>query len=384
FPSELKAQITEHKAAIIRYFQQQQSVVTLPSNMDAIAIAARDRCLPLSFAQQGLWFIEQLQGSQQYYMPAEFTLKGHIDVPLLRTAINQIVERHEILRSQFITDPQGIPYVQVTDTFVTPFQWLDAAIFPVAQRQSQITAALIQHQAQPFDLTRDVLLRVLLVSDNEQHYLAFNMHHIVSDGASMQILAQELQTIYTQLLQGDVELDPLPIQYADYAAWQRNTLTAEYFTAAINYWRTTLGDLEPLQSLPTDKVRSSVQQQSGLVYRQRLSHSLVEKIQQHAASQSVTPFMWLLSSFMLFIGRIKQTEQVLIGTPTQGREHPQLNDLIGLFVNTLVMHGVLSDELTFNVWLQQQKERILQSFEYRNMPFDKLVEGLNCQRDLSH
>lgn len=384
FPSELKAQIIEHKAAIIRYFQQQQSVVMLPSNMDAIAIAERDRCLPLSFAQQGLWFIEQLQGSQQYYMPAEFTLKGHIDVPLLRAAIKHIVDRHEILRSQFITDPQGIPYVQVSDTFVTPFQWLDAATFPVAQRQSQITAALRQHQAQPFDLTRDVLLRVLLVSDNEQHYLAFNMHHIVSDGASMQILAQEIQTIYTQLLQGDGELDSLPIQYADYAAWQRNTLTTEYFTAAINYWRTTLGDLEPLQSLPTDKARASVQQQSGLVYRQRLSHSLVEKIQQHAASQSVTPFMWLLSSFMLFIGRIKQTEQVLIGTPTQGREHPQLNDLIGLFVNTLVMHGVLSDELTFNAWLQQQKERILQSFEYRNMPFDKLVEGLNCQRDLSH
>lgn len=384
FPSELKARIIEHKAAIIRYFQQQQSVVTLQSNMDVIAIAERDRCLPLSFAQQGLWFIEQLQGSQQYYMPAEFTLKGHIDVPLLRAAIKHIVGRHEILRSQFITDPQGIPYVQVTDTFVTPFQWLDASTFPVTQRQSQIKAALIQHQAQPFDLSRDVLIRVLLVSDNEQHYLAFNMHHIVSDGASMQIFAQELQTIYTQLLQGNVELDSLPIQYADYAAWQRNTLTAEYFTAAINYWRTTLGDLEPLQSLPTDKVRSSVQKQSGLVYRQRLSRSLVEKIQQHAASQSVTPFMWLLSSFMLFIGRIKQTEQVLIGTPTQGREHPQLNDLIGLFVNTLVMHAVLPDELTFNAWLQQQKERILQSFEYRNMPFDKLVEGLNCQRDLSH
>ncbi|MBQ4845033.1 non-ribosomal peptide synthetase [Pseudoalteromonas sp. MMG005] len=387
FPEALKLRVIANKAQIIAYFQQRKSLEASSDNA-RIPVVSRSQRLPLTFAQQGLWFIEQLQGSRQYYMPAEFELQGKIEVPLLRESIKQIVERHEILRTRFSSkvEHNGQPHHLVSTSFDTPFEWINAAEFPVAQRHQKIIDSITEHQSQKFDLEKDILLRVLLISDGSQHYLAFNMHHIVSDGASLQILVQDLQRTYCNLLypSSSSALSTLPIQYVDYAHWQKSMLSEQRLATHLTHWQTTLAGLDPIQSLPTDKPRPAIQQQQGLVYRQQLTMPLLSKIQAHAAQQSVTPFMWLLSSFMLFIGRINQSEQVVVGTPVRGREHPQLQNLIGLFVNTLVIRADLSKEQSFNDWLQQQKDHILQAFEYRDTPFDKVVEGLNCPRDLSH
>ncbi|WP_046003367.1 non-ribosomal peptide synthetase [Pseudoalteromonas rubra] len=386
FPADLKQRIVANKADIIAYFQQQRGAAEL--SHAAITPADRSGPLPASYAQQGLWFIEQLQGSSQYYMPAEFVLTGALNIAALKASIAALIARHDSLRSHFITSNesgQGV-VVKVADTLETPFEWRDASVWPWAGRAQAIRDQLSEFLARPFDLSHDALLRALVISDQQTHYLAFNMHHIVSDGASMQVLVRELEALYSAELghQNAPQLAPLSVQYGDYASWQQNTLTAEYLTDKLTFWQQALQGLDPIQSLPGDFVRPAVQTQCGRVYRQTLSAALSGHIQAHSAQQSVTPFMWLLSSFMLFIGRVTQNEQVVVGTPVLGRDHPELTPLIGLFVNTLVIPASVDESMPFNAWLAQQKEQILAAFEHREVPFDKVVEALQCERDMSH
>ncbi|MCG7560202.1 non-ribosomal peptide synthetase [Pseudoalteromonas sp. McH1-42] len=388
FPDELKQRIVANKAEIIAYFQQQQGEARVSGAYSTIAKVDSSLPLPASYAQQGLWFIEQLQGSSQYYMPAEFVLTGHLDINALQASIHALIIRHDALRSHFIADSQGDQgvVVHVTEAFETPFEWRDASAWPETERAQTIRTQLTEFLARPFDLTHDVLLRALVISDQQTHYLAFNMHHIVSDGASMQVLVKELEALYRAALNEDKapQLAPLKIQYGDYASWQQNTLKPEYLANKLSFWQQALSDLDPIQSLPGDFVRPAVQSHCGRVYRQTLSPSLAVGIQAQCASQSVTPFMWLLSSFMLFVGRLTQNEQVVVGTPVLGRDHPELAPLIGLFVNTLVIPAKVTESMRFNDWLQQQKEQILAVFEHREVPFDKVVEALQCERDMSH
>ncbi|WP_105168228.1 non-ribosomal peptide synthetase [Pseudoalteromonas sp. T1lg23B] len=386
FPDALKARIIANKAQIIEYFVQQKFTQSgSKSDSKELVAVSRDASIPLSFAQEGLWFIEQLQGSKQYYMPAEFKLHGNIDVSIFKQTIAEIIARHELLRTQFIADEQGVPQQRIQATMNTPFTWINASEFAPSERAAQIQQVLVNHQAQAFDLSHGPLLRVLLVSDANEHWLAFNMHHIISDGASLARLVMEIETIYAARLSGtEPALPVLSIQYADYSHWQRDTLNSEYLATATSYWKNQLTDLEPIQSLPTDRPRPAVQALAGQVFHQQLSVATKHKLLEQSAKQNVTPFMWVLSCFMLFIGRLNQADKVLIGTPVLGRIHPKLEPLIGLFVNTIVIPADLDDNSDFTVWLQKQKEQILQAFEYQNMPFDKLVDALHCKRDLSH
>ncbi|WP_440054275.1 amino acid adenylation domain-containing protein [Pseudoalteromonas sp. T1lg65] len=389
FPEHLKAKIVESKGLLIDYFQQQNFNQHQAGNEADIVIskAATDRSAPLSYAQEGLWFIEQLQGSHQYYMPAEFILQGKVDHQILANVVRLIIVRHEVLRTQFITDNHsGKPVQKVRDEFETPFKWLDISGITAAQRAEFIAQKVSEFHDQPFDLESDLLLRVLLIGCGDYYHLAFNMHHIVSDGASMAILLREFHTFY-QVLSGEQGMEmpaPLEIQYRDFSSWQRQHLTRDYLQPHLSYWRDKLANLEPLQSLPTDYPRPAVQALQGQLYRHQLDEALSQAIQKQSTQQQVTPFMWLLSSFMLFIGRINQTEEVVVGTPVLGRGHQQLQPLIGLFVNTQVMHADIDGELPFSQWLQKQKVAILEAFEYQDLPFDKLVESLAGTPDLSH
>ncbi|OHU88160.1 MULTISPECIES: non-ribosomal peptide synthetase [Pseudoalteromonas] len=386
FPDELKSRIVANKAQIIEYFVQQKFAKNSnkSSNKDLLMVS-RSEPLPLSFAQEGLWFIEQLQGSKQYYMPVEFKLYGSIDVGVFKQAIAEVISRHELLRTQFVADGKGIPQQHIQSQISTPFTWINASEFPSSLRLEKVQQALIDHQQQGFDLERGPLLRVLLVSDANEHWLAFNMHHIISDGASMVRLVMEVEAIYrARLAHVEPSVPELAIQYADYAHWQRDTLSDEYLTNAIGYWQSQLADLDPIQSLPTDRPRPAVQALVGQVLRQQLSVAFKQSLLEQSAKQNVTPFMWVLSCFMLFIGRLNQADKVLVGTPVHGRIHPKLEPLIGLFVNTIVIPAQLKEDSPFSDWLQKQKEQILQAFEYQNMPFDKLVDALQCKRDLSH
>ncbi|CAM4006604.1 non-ribosomal peptide synthetase [Pseudoalteromonas byunsanensis] len=386
FPDDLKSRIIANKAQVIEYFVQQKFTQDdSKTNSKELLAVSHTSPVPLSFAQEGLWFIEQLQGSKQYYMPIQFKLYGDIDVSIFEQTIADIISRHELLRTQFIADEQGIPKQHIQASISTPFTWINANEFSPSIRAQEIKRSLLHHQEQAFDLNHGPLLRVLLVSDANEHWLAFNMHHIISDGASLARLVMEIETIYSARIAGiEPSLPELSIQYADYALWQRDTLNSEYLADATNYWQNQLADLEPIQSLPTDRPRPAVQALAGQVFRQQLSLASKHRLLEQSAKQNVTPFMWVLSCFMLFIGRLNQTDKVLVGTPVLGRIHPKLEPLIGLFVNTIVIPAQLEDDSKFDDWLQKQKEQILQAFEYQNMPFDKLVDALNCKRDLSH
>ncbi len=385
FPPQLKQQVVEYKSEIIAYFQQQsRDVANSPPHIIPQPSAGKD--LPLSFAQEGLWFIEQLQGSKQYYMPAEFLLRGELNIQAMRSTVQDVLQRHEILRAKFVKNEQdGQPQLQITDDISAPLEWLDASVVPEETRQAYITSHLEAHQNKPFDLAHDCLLRVLVVSDGDEHHLAFNMHHIVSDGASMALLAQEVEAGYCKHIGASyTPLATMQVQYSDFSQWQRAQLTPERIEAPLAQLKQQFSELAPLQSLPCDFVRPAVQSLTGKVYRQALDASLFAAISTQAKSLQLTPFMWLLNTFMLFIARLTQSQQVVVGTPEHGRHHPELTPLIGLFVNTLVMQAKLESDMPFSQWLQQQKDLNLAAFEYRDIPFDKVVEAVGAPRDLSH
>ncbi|OCQ19649.1 hypothetical protein A7985_19725 [Pseudoalteromonas luteoviolacea] len=385
FPEPLKQRIVASKPQLLAYFEQQIEVGN-SSTLMAIPKATVTAHLPLSYAQEGLWFIEQLQGSRQYYMPAEFHLRGQVNVHAFSQAVRRVIERHESLRSTFHADDssQGRPYVKVQSEFETPFEYFDASHLKV-QKNDQIRARLDAFQALPFDLSKDLLIRALLVSDNEEHWLAFNMHHIVSDGASMANLVAEITRFYEgAICSKEVSLAPLACQFSDFAQWQKTQLDDAYFEQHIDYFKRILKDKSPLQSLPTDKPRAAVQNEQGARLTQTLSPSLSRSIVSLAAAQQSSLFMWFMSAFMLFIGRINQQSSVLIGTPVLGRDHPQLEQLIGLFVNTLIIEAEIEQQQGFSQWQIAQQARILEALEYRNLPFDRVVELASDSRDLSH
>ncbi|NUZ10464.1 amino acid adenylation domain-containing protein [Pseudoalteromonas sp. McH1-7] len=385
FPPQLKQQVVEYKSEIIAYFQQQSRDMA-KSSPHIITQPNAGKDLPLSFAQEGLWFIEQLQGSKQYYMPAEFLLRGELNIPAMRSAVQDVVQRHEILRARFVKNEQdGQPQLQITDDISAPFEWLDASVAAEETRQAYIASRIAAHQNKPFDLAHDCLLRVLVVSDGDEHHLAFNMHHIVSDGASMALLAQEIEAGYCKHIGTSyTPLATMQVQYSDFSQWQRAQLTPDRIEAPLAQLKQQFSELAPLQSLPCDFVRPAVQSLTGKVYRQALDTSLFAAISTQAKSLQLTPFMWLLNTFMLFIARLTQSQQVVVGTPELGRHHPELTPLIGLFVNTLVMQAKLESDMPFSQWLQQQKDLNLAAFEYRDIPFDKVVEAVGAPRDLSH
>ncbi|KZN68928.1 non-ribosomal peptide synthetase [Pseudoalteromonas luteoviolacea] len=385
FPASLKQRVVAKKPQLLRYFALKSREGSSATLVD-IPKATATKYLPLSYAQEGLWFIEQLQGSRQYYMPAEFHLRGLIDVSAFRQAVRLVIARHESLRSTFHVDSgsQGRPYIKVQSEFETPFEFFDAGHLG-DEKSADIRARLDHFQALAFDLSKDVLIRVLLVSDNDKHWLAFNMHHIVSDGASMANLVKEVAHFYGALVHQDaVSLPPLACQFSDYAQWQKAHFNEAYFERHINYFKRILEDKSPLQSLPTDKPRAALQTEQGARFTQILSVSLSRALISLSASQQNSLFMWFMSAFMLFIGRINQQSSVLIGTPVLGRDHPQLEKLIGLFVNTLIIEAKIDPQQAFSQWQSAQQARILEALEYRSLPFDRVVELASDSRDLSH
>ncbi|KZN67215.1 hypothetical protein N473_08310 [Pseudoalteromonas luteoviolacea CPMOR-1] len=386
FPEALKSKVIANKADLVAYFQQQQTH-TVTAYDGVISPIARTELLPLSFAQESIWFIEQLHGGQQYHMPASFRISGKLNVDALKCAMTQVIARHESLRCQFLAgeESNGKPYARIMRDFDTPFEWFDVSQLPNDEQATQIENHIHDFCTREFKLDKGGLIRVLVLSDKDHHQLFFNMHHIISDGASMANLVHEVATIYNAILGNlQVQLPTLALQYVDYAAWQRAQLGDDDFAPHLAYFKSQLAGLDPLQSLPSDKPRMAVQTDQGARYVQRLSRDLTERIISLSNAQQSSLFMWMSSSVMLFIGRLTQQSRAVIGTPVLGRDNPQLEHLIGLFVNTLVMHAEVDEQLSCEQWFAAQKARNLAALEYRALPFDKLVEHLGQTRDLSH
>ncbi len=337
--------------------------------------------LPLSFAQQRLWFLDRLQPENPFYNIAiAAELKGQLNIPALKQSFNEIVRRHEALRTNFV-NVFGTPTQIIATTLDLPLPIVDLRHLPENERKLEAEKLAVQEAKTPFNLTEDTLLRVTLLQLGEtEHWMVLNIHHIVADGWSFGVLFRELSALYEAFSQGkDSPLAELPIQYADYAIWQRQWLSEEVIQTQLNYWKKQLENL-PVLELPKTHSRSPVQtlQQSRLPIA--LDRSLVEKLKELSQQQGVTLFMTLLASFQtLLYGYTGQTD-IVVGTDIANRNPIETEELIGFFVNELVLRTNLSGNPTFEQLLQRVRQTTLAAYSNSDIPFDKLVEELNPER----
>ncbi|MGV7211263.1 aminotransferase class V-fold PLP-dependent enzyme, partial [Oxalobacteraceae bacterium A2-2] len=348
--------------------------------------ATRAGPLPLSFAQQRLWFIDQLEGgSAEYNLPMQFEVRGALDVAALRCALQALVERHEALRTSIAMDGgQAVQLIQQDAELalqVHDLEQLDQTAQP--QALARITAA---DAAAPFDLTRDVLLRAHLFHlGGARHRVFLNLPHIAADGWSLGILFRELNALYNAYAQGQPSpLAPLAVQYADYAQWQRDQLRGDALERHLGYWREQLDGLPAMHSLPLDKPRPARQRFKGKCHAQTLDGSLLAAVQTLCQRQQVTLFMFLQTAFATLLQRYSGEDDIVIGAPIAGRLHRDAEPLVGLFVNSLVLRSDLSGNPGFSTQLARNKQMILGAYEHQAVPFEMLVEQLQPERSMSH
>ncbi len=348
----------------------------------ALLPAARDQILPLSFAQQRLWFLDQLEpGSTAYTIPRMLRLHGTLDHHALEQALHRVIERHENLRTTFPSE-HGEPRQEIHPHALTSLRLLDLRHLAAAAREEQASSLAQQEVARPFDLARGPLLRVwLLHLTQEEYVLLLTMHHIISDGWSSGLLVQELTTLYAGLQQGTpVELPVLPVQYADYALWQRTWLQGAILERQLDYWKTQLAGLSPLD-LPTDHPRTAIAPSRGAQQRVQLSQELSQQLQALSQREGVTLFMTLLAAFQVLLTRYSGQSDIAVGTPIANRTHQEIEGLIGFFINMLVLRSDLSDNPTFRDLLTRVRSAALGAYAHQDVPFEQVVEAVPAPRE---
>ncbi|MEV7246898.1 condensation domain-containing protein, partial [Streptomyces sp. NPDC093248] len=342
--------------------------------------------LPLSFAQQRLWFLDQLTpGSAEYLVPFGLRVRGALDTGALGVAFTGLVTRHEVLRTRFVTDSSGRP-AQIVDSpwSVTPVVH-DVRTLPTADREPAALAIMAAEARRSFELEGGRLLRVdvVRVADDDQ-YLLITLHHIVSDGWSSGILARELRELYAAAVNGrEASLPEMPVQYGDFAAWQREQLSGEFLETQLAYWRERLAGVAALE-LPTDHGRPAEREGAeGETVYFSVPSEVAEALRATASGQGASLFMALLSVFQIVLARYCRQDDVAVGTPIAGRNRAETEDLIGFFVNTLVLRTDLSGDPTFTELLDRVKDTALGAYDHQDLPFERLVDELAPDRDLS-
>jgi len=362
-------------AGLARHIASAQPGEDLPP----LAPVPRTAPLPLSYAQQRLWFLHQLEGaSANYNMPAAFRLDGALDVDALRAAFAHIVARHEILRTHFV-ERDGEPQQEIQAEADFSFEVLDAD-------ESELPELTRRHASRPFDLAHGPLLRVAVLRlAPQRHVLLVNLHHIVCDGWSIGVLVRELNAGYA-MAPGAAQrpLPPLPVQYADFAVWQRRVLDGARLQRQVGYWRTQLADLPPLLELPTDRPRPPVQSLRGAVHRFVLDAALCRRLDAFDRRYGVTRLMTLTAAFQVLLARHSGQSDFALATAVANRTHAALEDLIGFFVNTVPLRCRLQPHATFAELLEQGKSALLGAQANQDLPFEQLVEELKPARSLSH
>ena len=338
--------------------------------------------VPLSFAQQRLWFLDQLEpGNPAYNFPVAVELTGSIDEAALLTALRQLTERHETLRTVFNGAGSDAHQV-VQDEAVISIDRHDDAL-PLEALLEKLT----ELSQQPFDLSAGPLLRVHLVNTDQpdKHILLLVMHHIVSDGWSLGIVLSELAAGYRAATAGQTaELPPLPIHYADFAAWQRDWLSEPALDAQLSYWKQQLADMPPALDLPTDRPRPAEQTFTGGSEVRWLDPTLQTRLQRVAGDEGCTLFMLLLAAFDVLLATHAATTEVVVGTPIAGRQRTELEGLIGFLSNTLAIPARLDGDPEFTTFVRSVRETLLGAYEHQDLPFEKLVEELQPERAMSH
>jgi amino acid adenylation domain-containing protein len=383
-----------HVDVSLRALFQHPTVAGLASRLDRFQAAdefpplvpvPRGSTVPASFAQQRLWFLDQLDPGSTYNMSRALRLKGRLDLTALRKALNAMVARHESLRTNFGAN-EGEPVQIVGPPRELPVTVLDLTGLPTQQREAEGRRLAAAASLRPFDLAADQLLRASLFRfENDDHVLLLVTHHIVSDGWSMTILLHEIGTLYESFASDKPSpLLALPIQYADFSLWQRDWLRGSALQKRVDYWRQQLAGAPTLLELPTDRVRPAVQTSNGTYHSTLLPKVLSDALAELSRHEGVTLFMTLLAAFQTMLLRYTQQEDIVVGTPIANRNLSETEGLIGYFANTLVIRSDLSGNPTFRELLRRIREVTLEAYAHQELPFEKLVEELQPDRSLSH
>ncbi|MEL7039186.1 MAG: amino acid adenylation domain-containing protein [Cyanobacteria bacterium J06592_8] len=339
--------------------------------------------LPLSFAQQRLWFIQQLDPrNTSYNVPSALRLRGQLKVTILEKTLNEIVRRHETLRTTFATNAEKQP-IQIISPF-KPFSLPVVDLTQLTATQAEIERIIAEFVRHPFDLNSPLLRLTLLQLGEADFILLMITHHIISDRWSIGVFLREMSLVYKAFVTEQASpLAELPIQYADWAIWQRQRLQGEVLEKQVNYWQQQLGDELPVLELPLDYQRPAISTDKGEHYPIVLSQSLSNSLKALAAQEGITLFTLLLASFKVLLHRYTQQNDIIIGTDIANRDRSELEGLIGLLVNTLVLRTNLAENPSFREVLHRVREVTLAAYAHQDLPFEKLVEVLNPERNLS-
>ncbi|MUG94902.1 amino acid adenylation domain-containing protein [Scytonema sp. UIC 10036] len=341
---------------------------------------------PLSFAQQRLWFINQLAlNSPVYNIPIIINLTGHINVAVLEKSLNEIIRRHEVLRTNFIVNESKPVQVIKSDVALT-LSVEDLRELSESERTKEVQRLSTLIAQQPFDLSREPLWCAKLLRNAEQEYkLLLTLHHIIADGWSTKVLIKELAALYEAFSQGKPSpLPELPIQYVDFTYWQHQWLQSEQIQPLLEYWKQQLSGNLPVLNLPTDRPRSPVQTFNGAQAKLVLSQTLTKALKKLSHEEGVTLFMTLLTAFKILLYRYTGQTDIVVGSPIASRNRAEIESLIGFFVNVLVLRTDFSGDLSFQDLLARVKSTALEAYVHQDLPFEKLVEELQPNRDLSY
>ncbi len=368
------------------YEQRTEIRRLLDRSVQRITRLPEDAPRPLSFSQQRLWFLDQLEPDSPFYnMPISVRIKGRLDKTLLERSINTIIQRHEILRASFNTI-EGKPQVQIIEDITLPVQF---SILSDNDEQSALQEAeklVSEEAATPFVLSQAPLLRCrLLQIAPDDHAFILNMHHIISDGISLSIFIKELAILYQSFTEGKANpLPELPVQYFDFAQWQRTFLDGETLNLQLEYWKKKLEGAPPLIQLPTDRPRPRVQTFHGSRQYFKIPEEISTRLKQFSSDQKTTLFITLLTAFKIFLFRYSRQNDIVVGIPVAGRTRSETEALIGFFVNTLVLRSDLSGVPDFTEALTRVQEVVQEAYAHQDAPFEKIADALNLERNLSY
>ena len=349
-----------------------------------LEVAARPERPPVSDSQQRLWLIDQLQGSTQYHIPEIWRLRGALNVPALRHAIRAMVERHEILRTHFSQVDGEVVQIIAKDVAVDiPVE--DLTSLTAIEKQKAITAAVRQEWERPFDLARGPLLRLKLLKLGEQdHILLRTTHHIIFDGWSESIFVREFTEIYSAACEGRSHLlKPLPLQYADFAVWQRSFLSGSTLAAEMNYWRERLSGIPEELTLPKDRPRPARQTFAAGMFHTSLPAAQLTALHELARTEHATLYMTLLAAFSVVLARYSGQDDIVVGSPVANRPDHRLEELIGYFASALVMRTQIDWSTSFRNLLAQVRNSAVEAYRHQDIPFEQLAEIISSQRNLS-